>query len=179
MDTKEMVEKRKIELIDLLNDQSIFVVQFTADTDDKYYEVEFRRIELNIPSSFSSYMASKCDRNNYIIHIKNDNDNFVITQFTIDMLIDSIINPSNFVDIKFIRKGEDELSYRKSVINAIANNKNKEVEIQIKSYVTFKVFKFNGCWKADYQGLIIDVLPWAIAQEIMNFYNDIWLIKCL
>ena len=69
MDTKEMVEKRKIELIDLLNDQSIFVVQFTADMDDKYYDVEFRRIELNIPSSFSSYTASKCDRNNYIIHI--------------------------------------------------------------------------------------------------------------
>ena len=33
----------------------------------------------------------------------------------------------------------------------------------------------NNCWKAEWQNKIINVLPWVVAQDIMNFFNDVWM----
>ena len=174
MTTKESIEEKKNELINLLNDRSIFSIQFTAETNENYYEIQFRRNSYSIDALFGVYVIAvdQYHQFDYNIIVKFGDNKFTITD---DTLIDAIIKPAKFIDIKYIRKGDEELSYRKSIINSMLDNKNKEIEIYINhNGDSIKVFKINdNCWKAQWQNKIINVLPWVVAQDIMNFFNDV------
>ena len=200
MFNEENLEVKKAELINSLNDKSNYLVYFSAYTGDEYYEITFKRVPVSVMGYFSKFIMpkfdilQKLDNSQSMIDYtfsmpkgNNANDMLGIVPYTIERMVDEIINPATFVNILDVRKGVDELNYRKSIINAMLDDKTKEIEILV-TYPPngfydeahyYKAFKTNDGWKAEYHGYTTDVIVWAIAKEIMDFNNSVWMTKCL
>jgi hypothetical protein len=201
MDIEERIEKRlnevrKNKLINLLNDKSNYFIDFLVDIiGDKSYKIVFKRNPVSVFGYFSKFDELKSDIDDNLKSINDytfsmstvddlDDEMYEFVPYTIERMIDEIINPATFVDITYVRKGADELNYRNSIINAMLDEKTKEIEI----FITYpgnryhdpdahyyKAFKTNDGWKAEYDGFITDVVAWAVAKEVMDFNNKVWM----